>query len=196
LAGKKQSGYLLRFQISLKPGGIDGIVFNRIAGPHHLGAFESRNRLENRQLHINRQRSAHAVDIDFVGVQPLGFQKKLVRQLVGKLDDLVFNRRAIPRPRRLNLSAIHRRAMHVLANDAMRLFRRKSDIAGHLRLVMRNSMRTKAEGRGIRIARLLFKARPVDGASVQPRRRPGLKPASAQPQLLERFAQQNRCRFA
>jgi hypothetical protein len=56
---------------------------------------------------------------------------------------------------------------------------------------MRDAAGAKAERGGIRIARLPLKARPVDGAPVEPRRRPGLEPASAQPQLLERFAQQN-----
>src|ERR1700675_3648939 len=116
LPGKKQSRNLFRFQRAIKFRGIDRVVLNRVPGPHHLGIFKPRYRLQNRQLHINRQRSAHAVDIDLVRIQPLGLQKKLVRQFVGELDDLVFNRRTITRPRRLNLPAIHRRAMHILAN--------------------------------------------------------------------------------
>src|SRR5208282_5246150 len=100
------------------------------------------------------------------------------------------------RSRGLNLSAIHRRAMHVLTNDAMRLFGRKSDVAGHLRVMMRHSSRAEAEWSRIQIARLPLEARPLNGASVEPRRRPGLEPASAQPELLERFAQQNRRRFS
>src|SRR5580658_859144 len=120
-------------------------------------------------------------------VQPFGLQKKLVRQFVGELDDLVFNRRTIPRSRRLDLPAIHRRTMHVLANNAMRLFGGKSDVARHLRIMMRHSPRAKAERSRVQISRLALEARPINGASIKPRRRSGLEPASAQPQLLERF---------
>ena len=196
LPREKQSGNLFRFQRALEFRGIDRIVLNRVPRPHHLGAIEPGDRLEDRQLHINRQRSAHAVHVDLVRVQALGLQEKLVRQFVGKLDDLVFNRGTITRPRRMNLSAVHRRTMHVLANDAMRLFGGERDIARHLRIVMRNPPRSEAERSGIHISRLPLEARPVNRASVEPRRRPGLEPASAQAKLLERFAQQNRRRFS
>ena len=75
------------------------------------------------QLHVDRQRSAHAVDVDLVRVQALGLEEELVLFLVGKLDDLVFDRRAVARPDRLNLPAVHGRAVDVLADDAMRLRR-------------------------------------------------------------------------
>jgi hypothetical protein len=61
---------------------------------------------------------------------------------------------------------------------------------------MQNTPRAKTERSRIQIAGLSLKARPVNGAPVETRRRPGLEPASAQPKLLERFAQQNRCRFS
>src|SRR5208337_4428393 len=77
-----------------------------------------------------------------------------------------------------------------------RLFRGKGDVAGHLRVVMRNAPGTKTERSGIQIARLPLEARPVNGAPVETRRRPGLEPASAQPKLLQRFAQQNRRRLS
>ena len=93
----------------------------------------------------------------------------------------------------MNLPAVHRRTMHVLANDAMRLFGGESDVARHLGVVMGHAPGAKAKGSRIHIARLPLKARPVNGAPVQTRRRPGLEPASAQAELLERFAQQNGC---
>src|SRR3982074_112267 len=86
--------------------------------------------------------------------------------------------------------------MDVLANDAMRLFRSKRDVARHLRVVMRNAPSTKAEWSWIQIARLPLEARPVNRPPVKPRRRSGLKPACPQPKLLKRFAQQNRRRFS
>src|SRR5882724_5360271 len=81
--------------------------------------------------------------------------------------------------------------MHVFADDAMRLFGRERDVAGHLCVVMGNAPGAKAEGRRVGVARLLGKLRPVDGASVETWRSAGLQTASAQPELLKRFAQQN-----
>src|ERR1700685_3357393 len=119
-----------------------------------------------------------------------------MRFLVGKLHDLVFNRRTIARPDRLNLPAIHGRAVNVFANDAAGLRRGPRNVARHLRIVMRNAPCAKAERRRIGIARLHSKARPVDAAPIEPRRRSRLKPATAQPQLLPRLAEPHRCWFA
>src|ERR1700677_2527704 len=81
--------------------------------------------------------------------------------------------------------------MDVLTNDAMRLFGRKSDVARHLRVVMRNTAGAKAERSGIQITRLPLKAGPVDGAAIETWRRSSLQTAPAQPELLERFAEEN-----
>jgi len=61
---------------------------------------------------------------------------------------------------------------------------------------MRDATRAKTERSRIHVARLSLKARPVNRPPVKPRRRPRLKPASPQPKLLKRFAQQNRRRFS
>src|SRR6478609_5108486 len=56
---------------------------------------------------------------------------------------------------------------------------------------MRDPPGTKAERGGIVVTGLHLKLRPVDGAAVEARRRSGLEPATAQAQLLERFAQEH-----
>ena len=140
---------LFRFQRALQFGGIDRVVLDGIAGAQHLGVLQAGNRLQNRQLHVDRQRSAHAVDVDLVRVQALGLEEELVHLLVGKLDDLVFDRRAIARADRLDLPAVHGRAVHVLADDAMRLRRGERDVARHLLVVMRDALGAEAERRGI-----------------------------------------------
>ena len=116
--------------------------------------------------------------------------------LVGKFDDLVFDRRAIARPDGLDLPAIHRRAVHVLADDAVGFGRGPRNVAGNLRVVMRHALGAEAEGSGVGIARLHREARPVDGASVKARRRSGLQPAAAQAELLQSLAEQNCVGFA
>src|ERR1700686_1866682 len=86
--------------------------------------------------------------------------------------------------------------MHVLANDAMRLFRSKRDVTRHLRVVMSDAPSAKTERSRTQIARLTLKARPANSSPAKPRRRSRLKPASPQPKLLERFSKQNRRRFS
>ena len=56
---------------------------------------------------------------------------------------------------------------------------------------MRDASGAKTEGRGIDIAGLHFESRPVDGASVETRRRAGLEAAAAQAKILESFAEQD-----
>ena len=129
-------------------------------------------------------------------VQAFGFEEELVRGLVGKLDDLVFDRRTISRADGLNLAAVHGRTMDVLADDAMRFRRGPGDVARHLRVVMSDALGAEAEGRGIDVAGLKLELRPVDGAAVEARRRAGLQAAAAKAELLQRFAEQDGGGFA
>ena len=85
---------------------IDRIIFNGVAGPDHLGAFQTRDRSQHRRLHIDRHAGRHAVHVHLVGIQAFRFEKNLVTGLVRELDDLVFDRRAIPRAHALDLPAI------------------------------------------------------------------------------------------
>src|SRR5690242_21763936 len=105
-------------------------------------------------------------------VQSLRFEEELVLQLVRKLDDLVFNRRAVARTDGLNLPRVHRRAMNVLANDAVCFFGRERDVAWHL--LLRDLLGAEAKRSGIIIAWLHGKARPIDGAAVEAGRSTGL----------------------
>ena len=119
-----------------------------------------------------------------------------MRSFVWKFDDLVFDRRTISRTDGLNLTAVHGRAMNVLANNPLSLWRRPGDVARHLRIVMRDLLSTEAEGRGIRVPGLDLELRPVDGAAIKARRSSGFQTASAQAKLFQSFAQQHGIRFA
>ena len=80
-------------------------------------------------LHVDRQRSRHAVDVDLVRVQPFGLEEKSGAALVRELDDLVFDRRTIARSDALDPPRVHRRPMHVLPDHALRLRRGERDVA-------------------------------------------------------------------
>src|SRR5208282_5721445 len=76
-------------------------------------------------------------------------------------------------------------------------FRRSPrDVTRNLRIMMGHAPGAEAEWCRVSIARLKNKARPVDRASVKPRRRACLQPASAQAKLFERLAKQNCVWFA
>src|SRR5579859_164377 len=126
-------------------------------------------------------------------VQSLGFEKELVLQLVGKLDDLVFDAGAVARTNGFDLAGIHRGAMYILGNNAVRLCCSEGDVTRHLLLL--DFFGAKTERRRVGIARLQLKARPVNRAPIEARGRAGLEPASAQAQQLKRFAQQLRGRL-
>ena len=59
--------------------------------------------MDDLPLHLHGQRGGHAVDVDLVGVEAFRLKKELVLGLVGKLDDLVFDGRAIARSDALDL---------------------------------------------------------------------------------------------
>src|SRR5439155_4811902 len=114
--------------------------------------------------------------------------------LIGEFDDLVFDAGAIARHDALDLTGIHWRAMHVLANDAVCFFGGEGDVAGYL--LLRDLFGAKAEGRGVGVAGLGLEARPINGASIEARRSAGLEAAATQAEQLERFSQQLRRRLA
>ncbi len=168
---------------------IDGVVLDGVAGAQHLGLVEAGDGVDDLPLHFHGQRGGHAVDVDLVGVEAFGLEEELVLRLVGELDDLVFDGRAVARADALDAAGIHGRAVHVFADEAQRLRRGEGDVAADLRLD--DFLGAEAEGRGIGVAGLLFERLPVDGAAVEARRRSCLEAASAKAERAERFAEQN-----
>src|SRR6185436_6196772 len=113
--------------------GIDMVVFDGIARPHHLYPLEPGNGGEDRELNFFRQRGGDAVGIDRGVVEPFGLQEDLVTIAIAEPDDLVLYRGAIARTAALDLAGIHWRAMYVRPNDVMRRGRRAGDTALDLR---------------------------------------------------------------
>ena len=86
--------------------------------------------------------------------------------------------------------------MHVLADDAMRLFCCERDVARDLRIVMGYAPSPKTERGGVNVSGLHFEARPVDRTSIETRRRTGFEATSTESKILEGFAEQNGGGFA
>jgi len=123
-----------------------------------------------------------------VRVQAFGFEEELVLELVGELDDFVFDRRTISWADRLDLTAVHGRAVNVVADDAVGFLGGEGDVARHLFVKVCDALGAEAEGGGVVVAGLDLEAGPVDGAAVEAWRRAGLEAAAAQPELLQSFA--------
>jgi len=79
----------------------------------------------------------------------------------------------------LDLPAIHRRAMQILADQGVKLRRRASDPAWKLPAV--DSLGEKRKRLGRFVAKLLLDPGVVDRAAVDPRRRAGLETPNSKP---------------
>ena len=123
-----------------------------------------------------------------------GFEEKLMPVLVGKLDDLVLDRRAITRPDTFDLSRIKRRLVQIIADRLMQSVARISDKALDLRLLDLFGRERKCNRLFVR--RLRLKCIPVDRSAIKPRRRSGLQTSDRKPMILKGFRQFDRCRFA
>ena len=143
---------------------VDAVVFDGVGIAHDLYMFQPRHGAVHGQLHVVRQRRAHALHVHLVRARAFGFQKDLVPFLVGKAHHLVFDGRAVARSRALDDARIQRRAVQVGADDGVRLFVGIGQIAGRLRL--RHPLRQVRKGIDARVAVLPLAFRVVDGAPV------------------------------
>src|SRR6266576_5371045 len=113
---------------------------------------------------------------------------------VAEADDLVLDRGTIARSGALDLSGIHRRAMHIGPDHLMGSGRgprdaaldlRGGDLLGHHRKRLRRI-----------VAWLHLHRGPVDRGAVEARRRAGLQPAQPKAGALKRLREPERRRLA
>ena len=97
LPGEKQPGDALRFEAPRQLGRLDEVVLDGVPGPQQHRVFQPGQRMNELRLHVARQAHREAVDVDFPRVEPFRLEKDLVPLLVRKPDDLVLERRAVPR---------------------------------------------------------------------------------------------------
>src|SRR5258707_11166112 len=94
---------------------------------------------------------------------------------LAEAHDLVLDRGAITRPFARNLARIHRRAVDVVADDAVSGGVRARNAALNLGVI--DALRQHRERLQLLLSRLHLHCRPVDGAAVEPLPPPGLEPA-------------------
>ena len=148
-----------------------------------LCRLKARNGRQKSVLNMARQAGRNTVRIDRMIVKTFGFKEDLMRRLVGKTLDLVFDRGAIARPLPGNLPAIDCRKMQGVTDNTVCRGRGASDSAFYLRHV---DLRCHCRKRNWRIiGRLHVNGCPVDGPPVQPRRRARFQAVNRQPHCAQ-----------
>ena len=126
------------------------------------------------QLHIKGQGGGNTIGIQLVGGQAFRLDEHLVRFLVGKAMDLVFNRGAITGSHTLDHASVHRRTIQVVANDLVGLLVGMAYPAIDL-LGMFIGTTQEGHHRHRRITRLGGHLREIHTAPVNPRRGAGFQ---------------------
>ena len=75
--------------------------------------LKPRYRAQRISLNILRQARGEALHIHFIGRISLRLDKKLVPVLIAEAHQFILYRRAIPRGRSVDFSAVHRRAVEI-----------------------------------------------------------------------------------
>ena len=171
LPGKKQASNFFGFQRMAQLTRIDKIIFNRIARTEYFHLFQTGDRCQQCQLNILGQGGRNTIGIDGMIVQPFRFEENLMFGFIGKPNHLILDRRAIARTAAINLPAIHRCAMQIIADDFMGFFGRVRHIARDLRY--RNFIVQERKRIWRVITGLLNKAMPFNRAAIQTSRCPG-----------------------
>ena len=123
----------LRLEPPRQLGRLNEVVFDGVAGPQQHGVLEPRQRVHEIRLNVARQAHREAVDVDLARVHAFRLEKNLVPLLVREADDLVFERRAIPRTDAANLPVEQRRPVDVRAHEIAHAIVRVQQIAVDLR---------------------------------------------------------------
>ena len=98
----------------------------------HHRLLESRDHREHLVLNVSRQTGRNTVDVNLLRAAALRFKEQLVTCFVCESHHLVFDRRTITWSPRVDLPAIHRRAMEIRTNQVVNGFIGVGDVAGKL----------------------------------------------------------------
>src|SRR5207237_10637395 len=99
---------------------------------HDLLTFYDWDRIAQLQVYLIWQTGRDSVYIILACLASFRFEKELMRRLVRKFDDFVFNRRAVSGSSPLDAPGVERRSVEVCPNDIMRLPRRVRNPTWHL----------------------------------------------------------------
>src|SRR5882672_7396147 len=149
------------------------IVLDRITRARHAGALETRDGVQELQLHGDGQGSREAVHVQLGGIEPLGLEEDLVALGRRELHDLVLDRGAIAWPATADRTAVQRRLLQVALDDVLDLFAGPCDPAGHLTRPLDTLVEGEAEVGAVAV--LPLDLAPIHGAAIDARWRAGLE---------------------
>ncbi len=155
--------------------------------------FQTRNRLQDRLLHIFRQAGRDAVRVHRRIVQAFRLQEDIVAILVREADNLVLDRRTIPRTPSSDLARVNSRPVDILPYNRVRRLSRPCHPACDLPIQQAGRHRT--ERLRLIVTRVSAQTRPIDRPSVQSRRSPRLETAKRQSEPAQSLRQPDRRRF-
>src|SRR5439155_25466986 len=117
LAREKQPFDALALEAAVQLRRLDEVVLHGVARSQHDRVLESRERVDEVALYVPREAHREPVDVDLPGVKTFRLQEDLVTFFLSKPDDLVFERRAVPRPDAADLAVEERRSIDVAPHE-------------------------------------------------------------------------------
>ena len=190
LPGQEQPRRAPGLQRGFQFPGVDVVVFDGIAGPRHDRVLEAGNGFQQETLDVLGERRGDAVGINGGIVQAFRLKKDAVAVAVAEPHHLVLDGRAVAGTGRLDLPRIEGRAMKVFADQLVGVGRRRGD--GAIDLWRLDTPGEERERLGRIVALLNLKATPVDGAAIEPGRRPRLHTAEGEAEAFEGIGQADR----
>src|SRR5439155_11767193 len=155
------------------------------------GIVKPRKRVNQIRLNIARQRHGKPVHVNLARVDSFGLEKDLVPLLLGKANDLVLERRAIPRSDPSNLAVEERRQREIRPHQIVDAIVRVNQIAVDLRAINRAGQKRERRWRNIAALdeeRSVFDSGgEIDAAAIEARRRARLEPPPLEPEGLQRL---------
>lgn len=117
LSGEEESRQQLGHEGWSELEGVSHVVFNGIAGSHHVDIFETRNGFEGGELNVAGHGAAKALDIYGLIIPHFLFEENGVRILFSESNDFVFDAGAVTRADAFDLSAEHGGLMKIVAKN-------------------------------------------------------------------------------
>ena len=117
LTGEKQPAQALRFERASQLCRLNEVVFDGVTGPENDRVLQTRKCVNEIGLNIARQTHREAVDVDLTRFDAFRLQENLMSFAIRKANDLVFERRAVPRTDPVDLTVEQRRSRQIPSHD-------------------------------------------------------------------------------
>ena len=194
MPGEKEPAHPLRFERLTQLARRRVIVLDGVSVTHNLRVFKTFDHSDHLVLNRARKTRRQTVNINFVRRSTLRLKKELVSLFVAETVDFRLDRRAVTRAGRADLTAVHRRERHIIAQKLVQFRVRPGRPTRELFDVQ--FPRHKRKRTRVFVAGLNFETRIIDRSPVQTRRSAGFEAQQLNPDLFDRVADRVRGRLA